>query len=231
MPDTAQAPSRLLNYLPPVYQNDFLGQFLLAFDDILLGFGNPDFQGLEEVIANTASFFDPQNPHLNEEFLAWLASWTAFSLRADLSPTQQRDFIARIIPLYQRRGTKENLIELLKIFTIGNPRIREAAEGMQIGERSTVGEDTYLGSDLPPHFFEITISLPTIDPNQLGRQIEIARALIELEKPAHTFYTLNITPGFPTLQIGYFEDGIQKGHSTVGVDTILGTVPDETPSQ
>lgn len=218
MPDSPiRSPSRLLNYLPPVYQSDFLGQFLLAFEDILLGSGTSDFQGLEESIANTASLFDPHNPNLNEEFLTWLATWTAFSLRADLSLTQQRDFIAKIIPLYQRRGTKENLIELLKIFTIGEPRIQEAAEGLQVGIRSTVGEDTFLGSDLPPHFFAVTISLPTIDPNQLGRQIEITKALIELEKPAHTFYRLDVTPGFPTLQIGE--------HSTVGVDTILGTAP------
>ena len=46
------------------------------------------------------------------------------------------------------------------------------------------------------------------------RQIAITRALIELEKPAHTDYELDWI--YPTMQIGV--------HSTVGVDTLLGTV-------
>ena len=47
--------------------------------------------------------------------------------------------------------------------------------------------------------------------------MEIARALIDLEKPAHTFYEL--IPVFPSMQIGR--------HSTVGVDTLLGTAQGE----
>ena len=46
------------------------------------------------------------------------------------------------------------------------------------------------------------------------REMEIARSLIELEKPAHTFYELTVN--YPSMQIGK--------HSTVGVDTILGVV-------
>lgn len=46
------------------------------------------------------------------------------------------------------------------------------------------------------------------------RKIAIIRALIELEKPAHTDYELDVI--YPTMQIGV--------HSTVGVDTLLGTV-------
>lgn len=226
-----QLPSQLLNYLPALYRNDsFLGQFLRAFEDILLRSRDPHNPSLEEEIAGIDRYFDPQNPTTTQEFVEWLAGWTAFSLRADLSLAQQRDFIAEIIPLYQRRGTKDNLIKLLKIFTIGTPIIQEAASGLQIGVQSTVGVDTYLGSNLAPHFFEVTISLQTVDPIALGRQIEITRALIELEKPAHTFYNLKITPSFPTMQIGYFDaDGKQQGHSTVGVDTILGIYPPLKP--
>jgi phage tail-like protein len=213
-----RSPSQLLAYLPAIYQADpFLGQFLLAFEKILLGNqDNLDFPApsLEETIADLALRFDPQQTP--EAFLPWLASWTAFSLRADLSPAQQRDFIAKTILLYRRRGTKENLQQLLEIFTISKPTIVEtAAAELQIGVHSTLGVDTYLSGG-PPHFFRVIVSLPQLEPALLARQLEIARALIELEKPAHTYYELE--PIFPSMQIGV--------HSTVGVDTLLGTVPE-----
>jgi phage tail-like protein len=216
--DATRSPSCLLAYLPAICHTDpFLGQFLLAFEKILLGRQDDvefDDPGLEETIADLALILDPkQTP---EEFLPWLASWTAFSLRADLDVTKQRDFIANIIPLYRWRGTKRNLQELLTIFTVGEPTVTEleAAE-FQIGVHSRIGEDTYLGGG-PPHFFRATISLHRAAPEVLLRQMEIARALIELEKPAHTHYELVVT--FPSMQIGV--------SSTVGVNTLIGTLPE-----
>jgi phage tail-like protein len=84
---------------------------------------------LERTIASIATYFDPYKTP--EDFLPWLASWTAFSLRADLAPEKQREFLANIISLYHRRGTKENLIDLLKIFTIGTPTVAEEFTGAQ----------------------------------------------------------------------------------------------------
>jgi len=219
-------PSNLLQYLPTLYQQDpFVGQFLLAFEKILLGI-NDDVpfpaieadssgQGLEETIAKLAIHFDPkQTP---EEFLPWLAKWTAFTLRADLPIEKQRDFIARIIQLYRWRGTKRNLQELLKIFTIGVPTIIELqGERFQIGVHSTVGVDTYIGGG-PPHYFQVTIALNRVTETVLNRELRIARSLIDVEKPAHTYYDL--IPIFPTMQVGV--------HSTVGVDTLLGTLQQE----
>lgn len=221
----ASTADQLLAYLPAIYQEDpFLGQFLAAFQKVLLG-GDPATplpplededvkfpdKGLEESIANLASFFDPlQTP---PEFLPWLAGWTAFSLRTSLDEATQRAFIAEIIPRYRYRGTKQNLQRLLEIFVKGTPTVREdqAAE-LQIGEHSTIGVDMYIGGG-PPHSFQVTIALPQAAPAVIQRQTEIAHALIELEKPAHTVYRLTLE--FPTMQIGV--------HSTVGVDTILGT--------
>ena len=218
----AQSPSSLLQYLPAIYQDDpFIGQFLSAFEKILLGRPDgvpfPDVharfppQGLEESIAGLAVYFDPM--HTPPEFLPWLASWTAFTLRADLPIDRQRNFIANIIQLYRWRGTKRNLQELLAIFTTGTPTIIES-QGVefQIGVHSTVGADTFLGGG-PPHYFRVTIALPRMAESVRSRQLQIARALIDLEKPAHTFYDL--IPISPTMRIGVY--------STVGVDTLLGT--------
>jgi P2-related tail formation protein len=208
-------PSSLLEYLPTIYQADpLLGQFLLAFEKILLGVKNDNValpelknehkfprKGLEEVIAGLATYFDPQQTP--DEFLSWLASWTAFSLRADIEPSIQRQFISKIIKHYQWRGTKANLKELLQIFVQGEPSVDETALG---------------GSS--PHFFTVTIVLPEElkgDRQRLARQLEIANALIQLEKPAHTDYKL--IPIFPgTIQIG------NRDSSVLGVNTLLGTM-------
>ncbi|MGK7899199.1 MAG: phage tail protein [Xenococcus sp. (in: cyanobacteria)] len=224
-----QSPSQLLDYLPLIHHTDpFLGQFLLAFEKILLGIKDdvkfPPLsqdikfqpQGLETTIAEIATLFDPQETP--EEFLSWLASWTALSLRADLAPGVQRDFVASIVKRYRFRGTKENLIQLLKIFTKGEPIIKEpVVSAFQVGVSSTVGQNTYVGGG-PAHFFEITIALPRASAGEQARQEAIARAIIELEKPAHTYYKLNIE--FPSMQIGK--------SSTVGINTLLGILPETT---
>lgn len=214
MSSITHTPSRLLEYLPAIYQEDpFLGQFLLAFEKVLLGCADEvdlGYRGLEEEVAGLAELFDPQKTP--EEFLAWLAGWTAFTLRADLDAAKQREFLAQIIRLYRWRGTKQNLQELLKIFTVGLPTVTEtAAAEFQIGTHATIGQDTYLGGG-PPHFFRVVIRLPRATPEAQERQMGIARALIELEKPAHTSYELEVI--FPSMQIGVY--------STVGVDTLLG---------
>lgn len=227
--NSLQSPSSLLNYLPAIFQEDpFLGQFLLAFEKILLGRngdgvpfpeagGGSPAQGLEEIIAGLPAYFDPmQTP---EEFLPWLAGWTAFTLRAALPTDKQRQFIANIIQLYRWRGTRQNLQNLLAIFTTGTPTISESpGEEFQVGVHSTVGQDIFLGGG-PSHYFRVTIALPRMAESLRSRQLQIARALIELEKPAHTFYDL--IPISPTMQIGV--------NSTVGVDTLLGTAEETLP--
>ena len=227
--DRSKSPSHLLDYLPAIYQDDpFLGQFLHAFEAILLGgdalpeTADPALPeaGLEETIAGLVHYFDPlETPY---EFLSWLASWAAFSLRADLEGQEsiQRNFVANIFYHYQRRGTKANLQELLSIF-VGGPEILETSSSeFQIGVHSRIGVDTYLRGG-SPHFFEVKIVLPKDlqgKPKALARKLEIARSLIELEKPAHTQYKL--TPIYPgTICIG------DRKSSVLGVNTLLGTMP------
>ena len=217
-------PSSLMDYLPAIYQDDpWVGQFLIAFERLLIGDAETDLtdergdpykqKSLEGIIAGIATLFDPrQTP---DDFLPWLASWTAFTLRADLDPDQQRDFISKIIQLYSWRGTKQNLQNLLSIFTKGKPKVIESAEDeLQIGVHSTIGEDMFLGGGVA-HYFQVTISLNQADRKTIERQLRIARDLIDLEKPAHTFYDLYTS--FPSMQIGV--------QSTLGVDTLLGTIP------
>ena len=68
-------------------------------------------------------------------------------------------------------------------------------------------------STTEPHRFKVTLRLPAAAPEVQLQQSAIARALIDLEKPAHTVYDIDLV--FPSMQIGQ--------SSTVGVDTLLGS--------
>jgi phage tail-like protein len=217
-------PSSYLSHLPQLYREDpFLGLFLVAFEQVLTGGREADFEpdvvplpGLEQMIGELPALLDPKTTR--SEFLPWLAGWVALSLRADWSAEQGRQFIGRIVPLYQRRGTKANLQELLEIYTGVTPEIQDAAGvALQIGVRSTIGTDTYLEGSRP-HYFEVHVNLPA-DLATIARQREIITALIDMEKPAHTTYNREDPDliRFPTMQIGRT--------STIGVDTLLGDFP------
>ncbi len=181
-----QIAQRLPALLPAIYREDsFLARYLWAFEQALLD--------IEQRIEGLPSYFDPVTAP--PEFLPWLSSWVAFALRADLGESQQRQFLARVAPLYRRRGTPQNLRELLTIFTRGGV--------------PTIEEDP-----AQPYYFKVTMRLPPQDsPDVQLHQSAIAHALIDLEKPAHTYYDLVLL--FPTMQIGKT--------STIGVDTLLGT--------
>jgi phage tail-like protein len=232
--------SRYLEYLPAIYQQDaevghpnFLGRFLLAFEQMLTGLGDINEPGLEEILdglvdpvsgatrlAGIHRYLDPgpnlpDHEHAPAEFLEWLAGWVALTLRADLDELRQRDFIARAVSLYRLRGTKQGLEEFVRIYTRLGATVNELNTPFQIGVHSTIGVDTLLNGGAA-HFFQVLIRLPTPDPEQLRRQRQITTAIIDLEKPVHTYYELDVET--PTLQIGVY--------STIGVDTLLGPLPD-----
>jgi phage tail-like protein len=191
-------PSGLLQYLPAIFSEDpFLGQFLLAFEKILVGREDspaPDLnpKGLEQVIDGLATYYDPM--HTPAEFLPWLSKWVALTLRADMTLTEQRSFLAQVLQLYAWRGTEKNLKKLLDLF-VG-------------GATPTVELKTNV-----PYFFHLTLKLPRSSPEVTRRKFEIAQVVVELEKPAHTDYEMLLDT--PSLKIGEY--------STVGVDTLLGT--------
>ncbi|NJP10300.1 MAG: phage tail protein I [Leptolyngbyaceae cyanobacterium RU_5_1] len=236
---------------------NFLGRFLLAFERILLGLEEISAEipqpGLEEIVgggrildarqattsqeklslAGIQRYFEPgeklpATQRSPSEFLPWLASWVALTLREDWGEAEQRRFIGQIVPLYQKRGTKSGIMEMLKAYTgmgvgaEGAVELFEFTQPLTVGDRNSaiVGVNTLVGG-APPHYFLVKMFLNTFEPTIRERQEQIARAIIDQEKPAHTYYDLQIE--VPTMQIGT--------HSTVGVDTLLGTpgTPNPTP--
>ncbi|MCZ7356853.1 MAG: phage tail protein [Candidatus Methanoperedens sp.] len=175
-------------------------------------------KGIEEIIDQIHIYFEPLNMPL--EFLPWLAGWMALVPREEdewneNNAAKKRDLIAKIIPLYQRRGTLDGLRKFIRIYVGEDVKIsiNEFLETLQIGVSSTIGTNTAIREGRP-YYFQVYIELPTASREILEKRRRVIRNIINLEKPAHTYYYL-ITEA-PTMQIGV--------HSKIGVDTLLGSL-------
>jgi phage tail-like protein len=201
-PQNPQQPvSSYLDYLPAIFrQEPFAGRFLLAFETVLSGAGGQP--GLETTIGGLADYFDPVTT--KAEFLPWLAGWVTLSLRADWDEQTQRSFIAQIVPLYRLRGTRAGLLRMLALYT---------GEPVEI-------YDTF---DNLPYFFEVRLTLSEADPALLQAKQQIARAIIDQEKPAHTFYALQVA--VPTMRL--VSEALHERENAplliLGKNTLLGT--------
>jgi phage tail-like protein len=203
----------LLRHLPEVYHDSQdLRRLLTAFEEVLLGTKNSDYEGLEQIIANIPNLFDPDPGVVPSKsilartpgnFLPWLAEWVALGQfqefpRADEADEeveeQCRRFIARIVPLYAIRGTKSYLNEILAMFF---PEIQveindEALPTMKVGY-SRIGKDTRLGGDIPFYFYvKLVFQAQESEQPQL---LERIRSVIDLAKPAHTMYQVECVFG------------------------------------
>ena len=228
--------SRYLHDLPAIFREeategppDFLGRFLLAFEHVLTGVGDPGQPGLEEIlegipggngdflVAGAERYFTPgpgkaAGLRAPAEFLEWLSGWVALTLRKDWKEEERRRILAKIVPSYRKRGTADGLKQVLAAFTGVLPdviAIDELQQPFQLGVTSTVGGDSALDGG-PPHYFMVRAQIPGAE--NLGRNRAMLRAIIDLEKPAHTYYDLWIQT--PAMQVG--------AASTVGKDTVLG---------
>jgi phage tail-like protein len=204
---TDGASSSYLDHLPAIFGEDpFVGRFLLAFETVLSGPEVAGQPGLETLIGGLADYFDPHTTP--EEFLPWLAGWVALSLRADWDTTTKRDFIGEVVPLYKLRGTQAGLQRLLEIYT---------------RETVTIDDDF----DDPAHFFQVKLTLSDANPERMKGKQEIARAIIDQEKPAHAFYALKVA--VPTMRLVTLERQREEGGDPppallmLGKNTVLGT--------
>lgn len=201
--------STYLDHLPAFFREDpFAGRFLLAFEAVLTGgtrFTDSDVEGLEQIVGRIADYLDPQTTP--EDFLPWLAGWVALSLRADWDADTKRGFIREIVPLYRQRGTLASLQRMLEIY------LRPL--GDDVTRDDVVIFDEF---DEPAHFFQVQLTLSDANPARLRGTQEIARAIIDQEKPAHTFYALKVV--IPTMRL--VSEELRKAENNVPELLILG---------
>jgi phage tail-like protein len=212
--------SQYIRYLPPIFQeSEFLDSFLLALERIFTQAApGDDWLALETKIAQSDRYIRPlasnnvprQTPG---NFLSWLAGWVALSLRDDWPEETQRRFIREIVPLYRLRGTKAGMKRMLEIYLGDNVPI-------QIYDRNVENEFAF---DPPPHFFQVRIDVNTQDTTSIRQIQQIAQAIIEQEKPAHTFYGMQIR--MPTMRLLSEDLAEELGQDrlVLGKNTLLGT--------
>jgi phage tail-like protein len=193
--------SSYLDHLPAIFRQDpFAGDFLQAFETMI--------NGLQAEIEGVADYLDPMTARA--DFLPWLSGWVALTLRADWDEATRRGFLHQIVPLYRLRGTRAGLERMLELYTGQRPSIDDAF-------------------DQVPYYFQVRLTLSEPDPDLLRRKQDIARAIIDQEKPAYTFYALQLaipTMRLVSVQLQDQEEAVGRPRPPLlilGSNTLLGT--------
>jgi phage tail-like protein len=213
-------------YLPALYGMDAeSGHFLETF------LANPEglLTTLEGMIADVQVFFDVRTTP--DDALDWLAGWVGLSLDAGWTAYQRRLLIAHAPWFFLRRGTLPGLMAAIMltinpeagpdIFTDAMPyrckpvRIVELYEtrtkpGVVLGdptesELTTSGD---ISADARTRAHRFTVLLPA---TASADQIRLVSQVVELEKPAHTVFTVR-----------QYWALFRVGEARLGLDTILG---------
>lgn len=172
--------SRLLDYLPAFCSgDDFLGRFLLLFEDILMP--------IERVVDQTHLYLDPGV--MPQDFLPWVASWLDLVLDENWPVDKRRNLVKSAVELYRWRGTRRGLREYVRVYTGVEPRITEHLGGIALDGQARLGENTVLGEGRD-HCFTVTLEIE--EPSAID--VQRLKSIIEAEKPAHTAYVLRVVP-------------------------------------
>jgi phage tail-like protein len=245
----AAPPSEYLRYLPQVLRGldggtGFLDGYLRIFEALLSGREDApaNIVAFEKTIEALPELFDPGltpvqqpagDPTLRSEFLDYLASWVALAFDQNWGLDKRREWLRRAVPLYKRRGTRAGIDEYLAMFVGRQARVEELPRGFILKNKptSTCGVNTIL-SGARAYYFRVRIEYGyPPEPFDIAEWRNLrhgTRAIVDLEKPAHTYYTLRAsTPG---IILGGPLHGNHKdpnpatqgkARSTVGVDTLI----------
>jgi len=170
------SPATYLKHLPAVYQEDplsrdFLEEYLSIFETVLAN--------LESRIEDVPRLFDvKETPN---EFLSWLSTWVGTVKDENWSEGKWREFLSRAAELYKYRGTKEEINEIIKIYTGTHP--------LAIVERVLLKcTSPYLTKVLNLLFGGPYSFCVLLEPEQVKTEKDrkVVLRIIESEKPAHT---------------------------------------------
>jgi len=112
--------TRLINYLPEIFQDDFTSRFLALFESILIP--------IEWNIDNFDLFLDPTTSPA--DFLPWLMNWFQLSFDSTWREDQKRVMLREANQIYARRGTRWAVTRTLEIYLGKSPVIIEFGEGL-----------------------------------------------------------------------------------------------------
>lgn len=188
---------RYLKYLPAFYEQDeFMGRFLMLFESF--------WKPIETQIDTMSYYFDPGLTPT--DLLPWLASWLDLEFTAEWPEDRFRELLDWAVALHRRRGTKWALQKHLELYTGRQAIITEnRLSDFILGDEARLNSGIALGPGNRPHTFSVTLYLPPIavsDKAEQQRREKVRRrtieSIIEMQKPAHTVYTLHLEPDHGT---------------------------------
>lgn len=200
---------KLAVHLPGIFHKDAetklspLWALLLLMED--------NFDSISTIIDGIDRYFDiwraPTGLIGNEaDFVTWLGSWVALIPERDWPRQKKRYALSLAAELHKYRGTVTGLKYMLALFFEIDVEIEEWTwpEGMQIHVRNSIDIDTRIDDQYNiNNCFTVTWKP---GPDEIGpgikQKIADIRAIIDREKPAHTFCFFNV--------IGYEEEGEEK---------------------
>lgn len=192
-----------LKYLPAVYsqnaeQSKFLERFLSLFESF--------FMAADWEIDRITSYFDPEA--VKGEYLKWLSSWLAIAVDQGWDDERLRELTLKAAGIYKKRGTREGLEEIIKIFTGDKPFIVEYFQLDCIKDSELKKEYLRVYGNNPYSFNVILKPGPITEKNGASS----LRAIVESEKPAHTTGVVKVLK--PWIYLGMC--------SYMGINTYLG---------
>ncbi len=183
------------------------------------------FGPFEDLLDIVHTYFDPQE--CPEEFLPWLASWSAMMVDLDWPVEKKRAIIRSAIALYGIRGTVKGLKRFLEIFTGHEPKIIENEwpfKGFRIESQAAIGVDTVI---LPPvhlarcFIVEMPVKFTDASPEMVIRIHQI----VQMEKPANTHYYLRFAAEGQESELReFFAIGVRSG---IGIGAEVIESPEE----
>lgn len=199
-----------IKWLPAIYQrSDATGRNYVR--DLLWVIQHL-FGSIETMLDSIHLYFDSYETP--EQFLPWLAAWSAMLLEPDWPVGKKRRLIKKAMELYRLRGTVRGLKLFISLFTGFEPHLAENEwpfNGFRIGTSSTVGIDTVI---LPPvdkaHSFVVV--MPHKFKDITSQSIIRLHEIIEMEKPSHSTYMLKFEdPRLAVEEREFYRIGVSSG--------------------
>lgn len=163
----------------------------------------PGFDSLEKERFETYLRLDGAFEPWLDELLDWVAGWIGLVLHRNWATDKKREVIAKILPLYRRRGTRGGLEDLLHLYFDRKVKIIDESPrpGFRVGRSSRPGGRATVGG-FPPYYFIAAVALKETDRPIVRDLLKSLNSVIESEKPAHTRFNLalrwpgDMTPRF-----------------------------------
>ncbi|HLP58692.1 MAG TPA: phage tail protein [Candidatus Deferrimicrobium sp.] len=190
---------KFANSLPGIYHEEAekkhspLWTLLLLIED--------NFASIANILDKIDTYFDTwQAPAGNTadepDFVSWLGTWVGLVPETEWPEAKRRFVLGTASDLHKYRGTVTGLRCMLALYFGINVQIDEWAwpDSMQVGVMNTSGIDTRIHVPYNiNHCFTVTWKpSPEEKGPELTQKIARIRAMIDREKPAHTFCYFNV---------------------------------------